>query len=66
MLHNSKYSPTFDRDEYWDTCAISEYDIGRVQVGVLRISGSIAAEDNATFSARDRGEEEVDSRENHP
>ena len=52
----------FDHDEDWYTCAISDYALARVRVGVFSLSEPVAAEDGVTFSARDCEEEEVVSR----
>ena len=62
MLHDLKYSPSFDHNKDWDTCDILYYALARVWVGVFSLSDPVAAEDDAILSARDREEEEVTPR----
>ena len=59
MLHDLKYSPSFDHNKDWDTCDILYYALARVWVGVFSLSDPVAAEDDAILSAQDREEEEV-------
>ena len=61
MLYNKKYSSLFDHNKDWITCVISDYDLARVQVGVFSLRDPISEEDDSTFLARDREEEEVPS-----
>ena len=60
MLHNSKYSLSLDHDEDCVTYDILDHALNRVQgVVLLSLSEPISADDDATFSAKDRKEEEA-------